>query len=322
MHKSEYTIPLISVIIPVYNGESHICKAIRSVLDQTYNNFELIIVDDGSTDSTSTIVRSFTDKRISYIHQGNLGPSSARNAGVMRSRGEYIAFLDCDDWWLPKKLEIQLTHFQSFPETGLVYCATHIYDTRNRLVQFQAANIDGYALDSMLMGNFISGSASSVMIHRTVLDHVGLFDESLRTCEDWDLWLRIAAMYRICFVRTPLVHLLTRPGSLGKNIKGIRDDSFQLLDKAFTSYAAGLNYRKKHAYAQVHLTAASSFASAGKHKRARQELIASLRLNPINLSVLLRLGMTFFGSSINHWTRELKEIARLAYLNKKYQDTE
>ena len=147
-------------------------------------------------------------------------------------------------------------------------------------------------------------------------------DETLKTCEDWDFWLRIAAIYRITAIRTPLVHLVTRPDSLGKNIKRIRDDSFQLLDKAFTSYATGLNYRKKHAYAQVHLTAASSFATAGEQECARQELIASLRLNPINLSVLLRLGMTFFGSSINYWTRELKETARLAYLNKKYRDTE
>src|SRR5712692_4293853 len=114
--------PTVSVVIPVYNGERYLAEAISSVLDQTYKNFELIVVDDGSTDQSAAVVRSFTDDRIRYLYQSNGGASKARNLGVAASRGTVIAFLDSDDVWLPHKLERQIDCLASHKDVGAVYC--------------------------------------------------------------------------------------------------------------------------------------------------------------------------------------------------------
>jgi glycosyltransferase involved in cell wall biosynthesis len=306
--------PLISTIIPVYNGSDFLKEAIECVLEQTLQDFELIIIDDGSTDLTADIAKSYHDARIKYHYQTNQGLSRARNAGIKQAKGKYLAFLDCDDIWLPEKLETQLIQFESNSEAGLVYCATQIYDTNNRLVKYLPTVFEGNILKSLLMGNFITGSASSVMVPRVVIDNVGLFDETLGTCEDWDLWLRIAALYPIIAVRKPLVRLLTRPDSLGKNIEAVRDDSFKLIDKAFATYASHLRYMKNQAFAQIHFTAGIAFGTVGIQQAARHEFMACLRLSPLNFSALWRLVITFAGRYANRSARNIKDTVRLAYL--------
>jgi glycosyltransferase involved in cell wall biosynthesis len=192
---------LVSVIIPTYNRAPVLGRAVESVLAQSLPSFELIVVDDGSSDGTTDVVSQFGD-RVKLIRQENRGASSARNAGIRASRGELIAFLDSDDEWLPSKLEKQAALFSD----GDFICHTEEIWYRNgkqvpqkKIHRKQGGRFFQRALERCLI------SPSSVMISRSLLDRVGWFDEDLPAAEDYDLWLRITAFHEVAFVPEPLV---------------------------------------------------------------------------------------------------------------------
>lgn len=172
---------MVSVIIPTYNRADIIKASIDSVLAQTYDNFELIVVDDASTDGTEETVRSIGDDRIKFIkHNRNRGASAARNTGIKNARGQYIAFLDSDDLWLAEKLEMQTHTFkEASPETGIVYC---------NVLTVKRNKMNGNIFDKILVHNFV-GTASVVVVKKTCLEKAGLFDEDLPSCNDWDMWI-------------------------------------------------------------------------------------------------------------------------------------
>src|SRR3990172_11738749 len=138
------TVPLVSVIIPTYNGSRFIRETIQSVIGQSYSKIEIIVIDDGSTDDTSLVVKSITDQRITYIQQKNAGVSTARNHGITVSKGDYIAFLDHDDVWLPCKLEKQLSLFEQNPKVAMVYADTFIIDENNSIINTYSHKIKFY----------------------------------------------------------------------------------------------------------------------------------------------------------------------------------
>jgi len=201
MHTPPYNnyMPKVSVIIPTYNRSALIKQAIDSVFAQTYRDFELIVVDDGSTDSTQEIIASYLPETLSYYYQPNAGPSAARNLGIENARSSWIAFLDSDDYWLPKKLE-----------THIAWCQTHTNILISQTDETWIRN--GKRVNPMNKHKKRGGmiyerclplcciSPSSVMIHRSLLDAVGLFNESLPACEDYDLWLRIAYNHEVGFI--------------------------------------------------------------------------------------------------------------------------
>ncbi|MCP4714886.1 MAG: glycosyltransferase [Deltaproteobacteria bacterium] len=195
--------PLISVIIPTYNRASVVCNAVEAVLQQTYAKIELIVVDDGSTDDTVSRLQAYSThlKTISTTHAG---PSSARNCGIKIARGDYIAFLDSDDLWLPGKLEKQLRYMQSLPN-GLVCQTEETWIRNGRRVNPRKKHKkqSGWIYKACLPLCIVSPSA--VMIHKSVFEKVGLFDETLLACEDYDLWLRIAPHYPIYLLDEPLI---------------------------------------------------------------------------------------------------------------------
>jgi glycosyltransferase involved in cell wall biosynthesis len=194
--------PKVSVIIPTYNRRDFIREALASVLAQSCQDFELIVVDDGSTDGTESAVREFPYTR--YIFQENRGVSAARNVGVGLSSGELIAFLDSDDLWQPRKLETQIAFFAKQPEAQI--CQTEEVWLRNGMRvnprnkhKKPSGDIFAHSLHLCLV------SPSAVMMRRELFERVGGFDESLPACEDYDLWLRIAATTPIHLVDLPLV---------------------------------------------------------------------------------------------------------------------
>ncbi len=194
--------PRISVIIPTYNRASRLAQAIESVLAQTFQDFELIVVDDGSADDTLQVVRRFAD-RVRYIRQPHRGVSAARNTGIRHGRGEWLAFLDSDDRWLPHKLERQMAALE---QTGRKICYTDEIWIRNGCrvnPRRRHRKYDGWIFVHCLPLCIIS--PSSVVIHRRVFETVGLFDETLPACEDYDLWLRITARYPVTFLQEPLI---------------------------------------------------------------------------------------------------------------------
>jgi len=190
--------PLVSVIMPAYNAEKYIGDSIQSVLDQTYSNWELLVVDDGSTDKTADVVRQFAarDSRVKYIFQQNGRQAKARNTGIAQSSGTLLAFLDSDDLWLPEKLERQLqtldaTNVDVVYSNGLV-----IYEPGatpgSTDFPVVAGTVEGHRMfDLLLLMNFIP--AQSVVVRSEILRDAGPFDESYSVCEDYELWLKLAA---------------------------------------------------------------------------------------------------------------------------------
>jgi len=195
--------PFVSVIIPTYNRWPMVHDAIESVLAQTFRNFELIVVNDGSTDDTERCVAAY-GSRVRLISQSRKGVSAARNHGVRIARGEYVAFLDSDDLWLPKKLEIQTAFLHECPEIEL--CQTEEIWLRNgirvnpkRKHRKPSGDIFLASLELCLV------SPSAVMIKKNFFEAIGGFDESLPVCEDYDLWLRIAVAHAVPLVPSTLV---------------------------------------------------------------------------------------------------------------------
>ena len=194
--------PLVSVIIPTYNRRWILREAIDSVFSQTFKDFELIVVDDGSTDDTGNLLASL--KGINIITQKNRGVSAARNRGIEAASGMYLAFLDSDDLWLPEKLEYQMAFFDEHPEAMI--CQTQeIWIRRGRRINPKKRHqkVSGMFFERSLALCLVSPSA--VAVKKDLLLDVGKFDEELPACEDYDLWLRIGARYPVFLVDKPLV---------------------------------------------------------------------------------------------------------------------
>jgi len=195
--------PEVSVIIPTFNRAAWIPNAVDSVLNQTFRDFELIVVDDGSTDNTPEALERFSS-RITIVAQPNRGVSSARNAGIRFSTGKYICFLDSDDLWKPRKLDIQLAAMSHHSEYKISY-TDEIWIRNGRWANPKKRHqkYSGWIFPHLLPLCLIS--PSSIMIERSVMDDVGLFDESLPAGEDYDLWLRIGSRYPILFIPEKLI---------------------------------------------------------------------------------------------------------------------
>jgi len=286
--------PLVSVVIIAHNCAEYVAHAMQSVLEQTWTQLELIVVDDGSTDTTPDVVRGIPDPRVKYVRQNNKGPNAARNEGIRQARGDFIAFLDCDDWWLPEKLEKQLARAIAHPEIGLVYSLAVRVDASGAPGDRFDSIVEGRVLDRLLLGNCIAGSASSAMITRRAIDAVGTFDESLHYAEDWEYWIRVASQFAVACVPDFDVYLLDRPGSQGKNAKATRRDSLRFIHDALDRYAPSRPLFRRAALAQLHYVASYNLWASGLIWNARRELVRSLVYNPLHLTYYKRMVRLFF----------------------------
>lgn len=196
---------LISVIIPTYNRASVLLRAIDSVLAQTYKNYELLIVDDGSNDQTHELLSPLINSgKINYFQHQNRGVSAARNAGVQNARGELITFLDSDDEWLPHKLQQQLNFFAQNPHLQIVY-GEELWIRNGKRVNQKAIHkkSGGHIFPACVQQCLIA--PSSVMLSKNLFHQMGGFDESFMVCEDYDLWLKISSLMEIGFIANPLI---------------------------------------------------------------------------------------------------------------------
>lgn len=225
--------PLVSVIIPAFNAAWCIDRAIDSVMEQDYRPLELVVVDDGSTDETPGLLDARQDHRIRVVHQRNRGLSGARNTGIRQARGEYLAFLDADDWWLPGKLEAQVELLQRQPETGFCSVATRVVDGEgNEVNLWRCPEWQGDFLQALfLQPAAVAGSGSGVMVRRSLFDNTGLFDESLKSLEDIDMWMRLAAVSPYACIGEPLAVILKHPESMSRNIGVMRESAIRVLGK-------------------------------------------------------------------------------------------
>jgi glycosyltransferase involved in cell wall biosynthesis len=226
--------PTVSVIIPTYNRAPFVEEAIRSVLAQDFKDFELVVVDDGSTDGTRQTLKRYADS-LSVLHQENRGVSSARNTGIKHSQGAYIAFLDSDDLWLPGKLSTQVAFFEEHSQ-ALICQTEEIWLRKGVRVNPRKVHkkYSGEIFEHCL--SLCRVSPSSAMIRRTLFDEVGLFDEDLPACEDYDLWLRVACRHPIYLIDEPLI--IKRgghPDQLSRQFEGIDRFRIRALTKILES---------------------------------------------------------------------------------------
>lgn len=193
--------PVVSVVISTHNRAHLLPRAISSVLSQTYRDFELIIVDDASTDNTAEVVAGFHDERIKYIrHDANKGGPAARNTGIHAARGQYIALLDDDDEWLPVKLERQVAKMREADDrVGLIYSGAEVRGRGTVPLRTYLPQYRGNVREILLMGSTVCG-LHTVLARRRCFAEVGGFDESFTSCQDWDMWKRISERFDFDFV--------------------------------------------------------------------------------------------------------------------------
>ena len=272
--------PLISVVIPTYNRGWIIAEAIESVLAQDFKNFQLIVVDDGSTDNTREIIR-FYERDIILISQDRQGVSAARNSGIAAAAGRFIAFLDSDDIWQPEKLSVQVEFFNNHPEAFI--CQTEEIWIKNGLrinPKKRHKKPSGMIFEPSLSLCLVSPSA--VMMRQSLFEIVGLFDERLPACEDYDLWLRVGCRHPVFLIDTPLVvkrgghadQLSAEPGldkyriqSLKKILESAlltrtqREAAAKILREKCAIYSLGCKKRDRFEEAAFYRRLASRYAS-------------------------------------------------------------
>jgi glycosyltransferase involved in cell wall biosynthesis len=227
--------PLVSVITPAYNVARFIGEAIDSVIAQTRNDFEYLVVDDGSTDDTEQIVRAYAarDARIRLLSGGHRGSSAARNLGIRQARGSYIAFLDGDDRWHPQFLARSVRAMSEAPgHVGAVFCQSRVMNEQGRVYWRRRRRTGDYGLDQMLITDNPTANGSVLCIRRECFQDAGLFDEDLESSVDLEMWLRIAHQARagtFRSIRPALVDIRVRPGAISRNLTKRMDANDRLL---------------------------------------------------------------------------------------------
>lgn len=229
---------LISIIIPVYNGEKYIADTIKSVIDQTYKNWELIIVDDGSTDNTAKVVEQFSDYRISYIKKNNTGVSDTRNVGANLAKGEILCFLDADDVWLPQNLEKKLSKLTKEQDSILVTSPMYLWDERT---DYQNCKIIGKpTFDEWKEFRELRNTSipSSVLMYKNYFLEAGMFDTKISTSADFDLVIRLRELGKFTYVNEPLLLYRCHPSQMHNNIALYKHDMIYILKK----YKSNINF--------------------------------------------------------------------------------
>lgn len=225
--------PEISVIITTCNRREKLRRAINSVLTQTFTPIEIIVVDNASTDKTFEMIKDIQADRLQYIrHQQNLGGPAARNSGIRAARAKFIAFLDDDDQWMPTKLEKQYQKMNEGPSSiGLVYAGAEVFDeVRQKVTQVNKPQYKGNVHERLLLGTILS-SVSSVLVRKECFDRVGLFDESLTSCQDWDMWLRISVSFEFDFVEDILTRINMHGFQISANYAALIPGRTRMIEK-------------------------------------------------------------------------------------------
>jgi len=296
--------PKVSVIIPTYNRAKLLPRTINSVLNQTFQDFELIIVDDGSTDNTKEVIKGFQnkDERIKYVYQNNQGESGARNTGLRESQGEYVAFLDSDDEWLPEKLEKELELFKRSDRKHLGFVSCNALIKKGDGIREYKTPRYKNNFKELLKRNFIC-SPSSVLIKNKVFNSVGVFDKKLKIGPDWDMWIRIAREYDFDFVPEPLFKYyihgnnITKTLSLSKkerNLKYIFQKYKKYYEQNPKIYSAKLRYD------------GTRYVLAKQLRKGRMSFLKSIRLDPLNFKSYIYLLLSLGGSNFYYQLTQLK----------------
>ncbi|MEK7075763.1 MAG: glycosyltransferase [Patescibacteria group bacterium] len=281
--------PLVSIIIPAYNAEKYIKTTINSALKQTYQNIEIIVIDDGSTDKTKNIIQSIQDPRIIYIHQENQGQSAARNAGIKIAKGEYIALLDSDDLFLPQKIEKQVNFLEIHPDCGVCYCKIYNFfdDRPDKLFYNPVPNYSGFIFDKLLKHSVVN--PLTAVLRKEHLERYGGFKDDWRRCDEQYLWLKLAFnKVKFCYLDEVLAYYRVSKNSLSNQsvyLKENYEKFLELLD--MVESWLGPDERKKYPLDELKKSAAKKLF-IGK-LMAKGNILSKALLSLYNLRLRLKL---------------------------------
>lgn len=301
---------LVSVIMPVFNRATLVAQAIDSILCQTYSNVEVIAVNDGSTDDSLAVLRAYEEKwpdRVRVINQSNQGQVIARNNGIKAASGEYIAFLDSDDRWLPQKLELQLPRFS--PDVGLVYCGVEFIDETGRVTGVERCDpaLEGNIYPALLVRNRMTGG--TVVVRKEVLDEAGLFDPAFKAAENWDLWIRVCRNYNAALVNQPLVQYRRHPDNMSRDFELMLSAKKSIMDKHCDRRSENPAIRKSSALAEAdfHYRLGLHHFSNERYRDAFKAFWRTNGIEPFYEDAVIRMARCLAGRPGNNLLRTLKK---------------
>lgn len=310
------TSPIISVIIPTFNSGSFLLTAIQSVIDQAIRDVEIIVVDDGSTDGTDEILqKSKYGHEISYFKQANQGPASARNLGLEHASGEYVFFLDSDDYLLPDILAIQSSFLDQHPQVGVVYSngyrvGKRLFNRRIKVPMLVTGDVrkdpSADMIDLLIPRNCFPIDVA--MVRRSVFRVISGFDQSLSACEDWDMWLRIASQYPVGRVPIPLanyrVHATSKIGR--EDAQVFLYGNLRAIERAAIREPARLGPLKNRRMANCYAQVAGIYAQKQKWVEARKMYVQAMRISPGLVKIYPGWVACVFGGKLWHAAYNLR----------------
>lgn len=300
---------LVSVIIPVYNREHLVSQAIESVLAQTYQPVEIILINDGSKDNSLSILKEYERRfpsTIKVLDQENQGQIAARNNGINVAQGDYIAFLDSDDLWMEDKLIRQIPIFEA--GVGLVYSGAEIIDEKGKVIRTEFADeaITGNIYPQLLVKNRMTGG--TVVVTKESLDRVGVFSMDFKAAENWDLWLRICQFYTARVVSDPLIKYRIHSDNMSADNHLMLQAKLQIIQKHcdLNSKNSVIAHHSRLAHADYHYRKGLNYFSTGKYRQARREFFSVLSFSYKYRDTWIRLLRCFLGRAGNNILRSMK----------------
>ncbi|MBQ0831325.1 glycosyltransferase family A protein [Marinobacter sp.] len=301
---------LVSVIVPVYNREKLVTETVASILDQTYRDIEIILVNDGSTDRSLSVIKNLQQQHpnlIRVIDQENQGQTVARNQGIKAARGKYIAFLDSDDLWSPDKLKLQIPLFTE--GVGLVYGGVELINENGETTGFDPCDrqIQGHIFPQLLVKNRMTGG--SVVVLREALDSVGMFDPEFSAAENWDLWLRICKKYEARLVDTPIVKYRLHQNNMSKDMTLMQDAKRQIMEKHCDRHSPDklVAQYSKLAEADLFYKLGVHYFSQEQFGKAIVSFLRVIKISPFYEDTPVRLVRSMMGRSVNRILRKFKK---------------
>ena len=307
MRAADTEVAAVSVVIPSYNSAHHITETLESVFNQTYQPREIIVVDDGSTDDTRSVLEKYRD-RIIYVYQKNAGEPAARNTGIRRASGDFIAFLDADDLWLPNKLELQMDYFEKRPEVALVYTDMKQFDengiTHESIKEWLKMSPPSGYIFPQLFAETLFGSGT-VVFRKSSVEKVGFFDETFFVGSDYEMWLRMARHFKFGYVDEPLMmyrhHASMATRGLGRSLQNGVPWEGKVINKILALYPEAEKELGRSAVrrrrARPYFYLGVGFLERGEHAEARKLLGEALWRWPWSLRGMIRYAATFLTPS-------------------------
>ena len=288
----------VSIVIPTYNYGRFLGEAIESALNQSLPATEILVVDDGSTDETESVVKGFGDG-VRYIKQENAGVCAARNRGVSESIGDVIAFLDADDRLEPTALEKQAAVFKSDKDVGLVYCGVREFDsdTGKTLKTYLQNAGDRVATNLLLWDGPVIAAPGLVVVSRKAFDAVDGFDTQMKVGEDWDFCYRVARKFRVGFVSELLVNYRIHSTAAHLNVKEMERGMTRFYEKAFATDDPSILKLRRRAFGNFHRILSGSYFVAGEYGSFVFHAVRSVIMQPRNIGYFLKFPLRRFSNS-------------------------